>query len=487
MSDTSDDDEAAMLARMSAAHARRKRPCGSADGAPTLSQPPEPRAAAPQSRPTLWAAHESTSVGTSGLGAKLAGTAPSTEPLADATALCSRPRWVACAADRLPPLPPPVAAHVAVRLEVRRSALIRRLQARFAEMCAAHGSGTPPMNALERWRFLSKWDEEVATGAPPGDPIFPVAPYGDCDDAEPIADDNDDAARVGVRRSAGRWLLSDLLRAGLSPAAARDLVHDLGAASEKYAEEMRRASQQRRDEGVVAEAAHGEMIELRASVAGESEDMRVSLTRASYAKLRALYDDSSSDSSSGDDEFRCRLFALLLRYQGIGGAGLHAALGPPVFDALRRALPSLDFECAASPLNSYHRSYCSAYADVDAPFGSRGSFALFRPMRGAYEVNPPFAAGLIDAIAAHILDCLSHAESRAEPLAFVVVLPGWRDSAGWRALDASAHRVRALHVAAADHGYVDGAQHTRPRTYRQSAWDTSLFFMQAREIGPRSA
>jgi len=96
MSDTSDDDEAAMLARMSAAHARRKRPCGSADGAPTLSQPPEPRAAAPQSRPTLWAAHESTSVGTSGLGAKLAGTAPSTEPLADATALRSRPRWVAC-------------------------------------------------------------------------------------------------------------------------------------------------------------------------------------------------------------------------------------------------------------------------------------------------------------------------------------------------------------------------------------------------------
>ena len=48
MSDASDDDdEAAMLARMSAAHARRKRPCGSTEGVPTLSQPPEPRAAAP--------------------------------------------------------------------------------------------------------------------------------------------------------------------------------------------------------------------------------------------------------------------------------------------------------------------------------------------------------------------------------------------------------------------------------------------------------
>ena len=40
--------------------------------------------------------------------------------------------------------------------------------------------------------------------------------------------------------------------------------------------------------------------------------------------------------------------------------------------------------------------------------------------------------------------------------------------------------IARLHVcpAAADHGFVDGAQHTRAYAFRQSPYDTTLFFLQ---------
>ena len=83
-----------------------------------------------------------------------------------------------------------------------------------------------------------------------------------------------------------------------------------------------------------------------------------------------------------------------------------------------------------------------------------------------FQVNPPFVDGIIDAVAEHMLRLLSRAQAAnpnpnpnpnpnlnpnpnpnpspnlhpnpnqaaAAPLCFVVVLPGWRDSAGWQAL-----------------------------------------------------
>jgi len=137
------------------------------------------------------------------------------------------------------------------------------------------------------------------------------------------------------------------------------------------------------------------------------------------------------------------------------------------------------FECCASPLNAYHGAgYCSAFADTDLPFGSRGTFAGFAPLTGAYELNPPFVPGFIDACAAHALALLARADTRKEPLSFVVVLPGWLDSLGYQALAQSAFTRRTLLIAAVDHGFVDGAQHARARSYRQSPFDTCVFFAQ---------
>lgn len=47
-----------------------------------------------------------------------------------------------------------------------------------------------------------------------------------------------------------------------------------------------------------------------------------------------------------------------------------------------------------------------------------------------------------------------------------------------RLLNAALMR-HSLLIAAADHGFVDGGQHARPRTLRESPYDTRLFLLQS--------
>jgi hypothetical protein len=53
-----------------------------------------------------------------------------------------------------------------------------------------------------------------------------------------------------------------------------------------------------------------------------------------------------------------------------------AAAGPSVFSLLRQQL-CVGYECFASPLNAHFGRFGSAFPDVDAPFGSGGSFFRF--------------------------------------------------------------------------------------------------------------
>ena len=71
--------------------------------------------------------------------------------------------------------------------------------------------------------------------------------------------------------------------------------------------------------------------------------------------------------------FHARLFACLMRYKSLGGAGFQAAVGPGVGDALAAALgPAV--EGFASALNARTPRFGTAFSDVDAPFGGCGSF-----------------------------------------------------------------------------------------------------------------
>ena len=149
------------------------------------------------------------------------------------------------------------------------------------------------------------------------------------------------------------------------------------------------------------------------------------------------------DAAGGDGPSRAalhhRMFALLLRYKSLHGHGFQAALGPKVRERsatqAQRHAPSLRqgaaprracracprasaaadpplacplgaclpldaqvwqllqgrlgvaFECFASPLNAYLPAFCSGFPDVDAPFGSSGSFFNFAPLGGSYAVK----------------------------------------------------------------------------------------------------
>ena len=57
------------------------------------------------------------------------------------------------------------------------------------------------------------------------------------------------------------------------------------------------------------------------------------------------------------------------RYETLGGSGFQAACNPATFDVLRRRW-DVRCELFASPLNCRWASFCSAFADTDAPFGS---------------------------------------------------------------------------------------------------------------------
>lgn len=187
----------------------------------------------------------------------------------------------------------------------------------------------------------------------------------------------------------------------------------------------------------------------------------------------------------GDARFLRAAFACAARVVAAQGGmhrvagGHHAALHGEVFDVLKYGSLRVEAELFASPLNCRYDVFCSAHLDVDAPFGSLGSFFAFAPRDGSFEVNPPFVSALVARVAARLESLLADAEARGAALSFAVITPHWPRRAAWEALAGSAFRVRPpLVIAARDHGYVDGAQHCRKKRHKPASCDTSVLFLQ---------
>jgi phosphorylated CTD-interacting factor 1 len=159
------------------------------------------------------------------------------------------------------------------------------------------------------------------------------------------------------------------------------------------------------------------------------------------------------------------------------GSGFQAAAGPAVFEVLRTRL-GVAFECFASPLNARYSRYCSAFPDTDAPFGSAGSFFGFSPTKGAYELNPPFVPALLDRAASRALALTAAAEAAGSALTFAIALPGWGELEGRAGLLLSPLKRLSMRIAAADHGFVDGAAHARRDPFRASPYDTDVVVLQ---------
>ncbi|KAK9807800.1 hypothetical protein WJX72_009794 [[Myrmecia] bisecta] len=292
--------------------------------------------------------------------------------------------------------------------------------------------------------------------------------------------------------SAEPGLVADLVRAGCSSEVATSIACSLGQAARDASQTVARQAHQLRS-GKPPTITKVRVESHRYSVDLVAAAHFVKLTHEAYAKLSALHQlhglDGEKDaeipdsislegqSVESDAPFHLRLFAMLLRYKAIQGHGFQAAAGPPVFELLRKKL-GVGCECFASPLNAHFERCASAFPDVDGPFGSIGSFFKLDLKSGSYEANPPFVPTIMDAAARHMEALLKAAEAGGQPLSFTVFLPGWEETDSWRALKASPFLRRLTVVAAADHGFCDGASHQRRDPFRQSPYDTGVFFLQ---------
>ncbi|XP_074113087.1 phosphorylated CTD-interacting factor 1 [Cotesia typhae] len=188
------------------------------------------------------------------------------------------------------------------------------------------------------------------------------------------------------------------------------------------------------------------------------------INNSHLTKLEHLYRYNCFDDKKFE-MFLPRVWCALKRYQtylGINeGHATQMALPVTVFECLQRSF-GVTFECFASPFNCYFRQYCSAFADTDSYFGSRGPFLDFRPVSGSFQANPPYCEELMEAMVNHFERLLSDS---TEPLSFIVFLPEWRDPApnALIKLESSHFKRKQVVVPAMEHEYRHGFQHILPK------------------------
>lgn len=207
------------------------------------------------------------------------------------------------------------------------------------------------------------------------------------------------------------------------------------------------------------------------------------LNSSHFYKLEQLYKLSCRDDQRFD-LFLPRVWVLLRRYstlfgsQPSEGVSLQGALPISVFECLHRVF-GVTFECFASPLNCYFRQYCSAFADTDGYFGSRGPILKFYPVSGSFEANPPFCEELMESMVDHFECLLSESP---EPLSFIVFIPEWRDppTEAHIRLESSRFKKKQVVLPPFEHEYRHGFQHVCPKDEMnfKAAHGTLVVFLQ---------
>ncbi len=192
----------------------------------------------------------------------------------------------------------------------------------------------------------------------------------------------------------------------------------------------------------------------------EPEAAEVAAAAAAAAEAEAS--DLAPAASGGRAALHYRIFALVMRYSSLHDDD-EISLGPPVWKVLQRHL-GVACEAYASPLNAYLPAYASPFADVDAPFGSRGSFAVIAPVAGSFAAAPPSVPALIAGCIDRVLRLLdtSSAATGGPALSFCVVLRA-PDPGALERLTRSHYCKRVVRVASAEHGVVRGGAYAKLR------------------------
>nr|CAH7716933.1 unnamed protein product [Callosobruchus chinensis] len=190
-------------------------------------------------------------------------------------------------------------------------------------------------------------------------------------------------------------------------------------------------------------------------------------------KLEHLYRHNCFDDRKFE-LFIPRVWCVLKRYATFMGVYPSSSTSSADSHETQRALPvaaqeclnrafGVTFECFASPLNCYFRQYCSAFADCDSYFGSRGSFLKLKAVSGSFICNPPYCEELMEASVNHMERLLSDSP---EPLSFVVLVPDYREPtpAALLRLESSQFKRKQVTIPAYEHEFRHGFQHVLNKT-----------------------
>jgi hypothetical protein len=393
------------------------------------------------------------------------------------------------------------------RVELARQTAVRSLQARFKAQCTALNTGwsEPEVNKhFECW-MLDSSVRRAADSSGIGDPLLP--PPKTAGDDPGLRKQLFASARL--QRKAVSRFMSDMQKAVTKAHRTVAQLSAAGGGAQKRSVRVSPATVTASD-SQQWERAHEQRQQPMLGWDGKAMlqirygSTSVLINQCHWDKLAAMVrlelGEAAAKEPAERDIFKERVLCLLVRYNSLQGGGVHgggfqAAIPDHVFDTLLRHF-DVCFECFASPLNSRYPHFCSAFPDTDAPFGSLGSFFNFKPRAGSFEANPPFVPNLILKMAEHMHQLLvradgddSHAETHGEsqgeeaqgsPLCFIVIIPSWDETMGWRALNESPFLTHHLRLAQREHGYTEGAQHCRRSRYRISVGDTSVFFLQSK-------
>lgn len=119
--------------------------------------------------------------------------------------------------------------------------------------------------------------------------------------------------------------------------------------------------------------------------------------------------------------------------------------------------------------------FCSAFPEVDLPFGSLGSFFDYHPVQGSFEVNPPFIEEIIAKAHVHMEKLLKDSKG---PLMFIVIVPRWQGKKCWQHLSESKWITRSTRLKLEDHRFSRGEVSARNGEELDATNETSVFFMQ---------
>jgi len=202
----------------------------------------------------------------------------------------------------------------------------------------------------------------------------------------------------------------------------------------------------------------------------------VKVTEAHFEKLELLA-RIQLGRDFNEDDFRLDAFCVLTRYRALLGSGLQAACPARAFRILARDF-GVCWECFASPLNTHFPYYCSGLFDVDAVFGSVGSFFDFYPTEGCFQANPPFDPKIVDDAVNHMLHLL---DKSTGPLMFIFLIPNWKHRGEYEKLKTCQYLAGTMKLKQQEHAYFSGTQHRDNQLYRLASFNATLYFLQNSE------